>query len=377
MMRRTLDSVWTTARLPFRRHFVIFGIIIAFTLAQLTWWVTFQVMEGRRVRAIQEDQWQQQIAIAGIELERRADRSTFGAWLAQTFPDIELSGNGTITVRSNARSDLDELAGRRVRMFIAEGTFFCILLLSAVFYMYRILQDELANEQRQNVFLAATSHELKTPITALRLYLDTMLERKLGEEKRTELLQTMQRELGSLNDLIDRLLLAQAIVSPEKSFRISLLNISEETELVAAEYAHRLPAEKYPFQHQITEGLMAVADPERWGMLVRNLLDNAVKYSPNGGPIELTLTQSKDTIFLKILDRGVGFDSTEAERIFGRFYRIGDESTRNTKGTGLGLYLVREIAKSFGGRAYANSAGPGLGALFTVELPAEGRTHLA
>jgi signal transduction histidine kinase len=367
-MLHFIHRLRTDPKLPFRRHFVLFTILTLFAVAQLTWWIVFQLHEGKRVTATQQNFWFQQQQIATDRLTTQGATPEFDRWLAHFYPDLGRSGE-IIVVRADAWRRLDELAGGRMRMFIGEGVFFALLLLVGVLYMYRTLQEEIAVEHRQTVFLSATSHELKTPITSIRLYLDTISSRELPAEKRGELLSRMSTDLDRLNDLIERLLLAQAVVNPARRLELSPLDVSEETQRVMEEIQRRLDRKKFTLNVDLDYGLVALADGDRWQLVVKNLVDNALKYSPQGGSIDVYLTSDKGTIRLAVTDTGTGFAAEERDRIFERFYRIGSEDTRQTKGTGLGLYLVREIADSFGGRAYAESPGIGQGSTFSVELP--------
>lgn len=291
------------------------------------------------------------------------------SWLLATFPDLEQTATGDIEIRESARERLDRLAGGRMRMFIAEGVFFALILLGGIYYMYRTLQEEVAVEHRQSIFLSATSHELKTPITAIRLYLDTLTSRELSAQKQAELLSKMGYDLTRLSDLIERLLLAQAVINPSHTPQLVALDLSEAVKHVLGELEQRAESDGLTIESSIADDLTALADPERWQLVVSNLLDNAIKYTPRGGHIGIRLSASGDWVRLTVEDSGIGFEPEESEQIFGRFYRIGNEDTRKAKGTGLGLYLVREIAQSFGGRAWAESEGLNRGSTFYVEVP--------
>ncbi len=357
--------------LPLRRHFALFSLLSLFALAQLGWWVYFQVREGERVTHIQKQIWADQVDIARQQRAYYSPTSQqYAAWLDKNFPDLEADpANGELRVKESARQRLDQVAQQRIRMFIAEGLFFSLLLLVGVLYMYRTLQTELAVEQRQSVFIAATSHELKTPITSLRLYVDTLLKLKLPPETQQEILTTMRQDVSRLNDLIESLLHAQALMKGRERQALQPTDLSDETRVALEEMKNRFNPEKFPLNVDLDYGLMAMADPQRWQLIVKNLLDNAHKYSPNGGAIDVFLSRVDGVARLTVSDQGIGFDPSEAERIFERFYRIGSEDTRKTHGTGLGLFLVREVSESFQGRAWATSSGPGQGATFTVEVP--------
>ncbi len=358
-------------RWPVRSHFIAFFLLSAVATAQLSWWVVFQVREGTRITHIQTRLWEQQLELAR---ERQhdftmADGAGFAAWLAAAFPDLTQDGRGRIIVRDDALHRLDHLARERIRMFVSEGIFFSLLLIVGVLYVYWILRRELLFERRQSAFLAATSHELKTPITSLRLYLDTLSERDLPPPQQREMLATMRNDLTRLTDLIQRLLQAQALVGGKSRAKLERTNLSEETKYVLDEVFGRFDLKGFQLRSRLEPDLFAQAHPERWRGLVRNLLENAFKYSPDGGVIEIRLSRRGSLAELEVTDQGIGIPPAELEQIFGRFYRVGNEDTRRAAGTGLGLYLVREIAESFRGKAYAASAGEGKGATFTVSLP--------
>ena len=354
----------------FPRHFLIFLLLSAFGIAQLCWWVIFQVGEGGRVSREQNQVWQQQMAMARQwAAQAHPAPEQFRAWLS-AFPDLQVAANGTgVEVSRTAIARLDHLARGRMRMFIFEGAFFSLLVGAGVIYIYWTLRREVEFERRQAMFLSATSHELRTPITSLRLYLDTLRERELPPEQKAEAMATMQGDLERLSDLINRLLQAQAVTNPTLKPVLQRTDLAEETRF-AIEHVQSL------FNHggcelrvSLESGLFAMTEPDRWQTIAKNLLENAHKYSPQGGKVEIELTRAGNRARLTVKDSGIGLSRTDIERVFERFYRVENEDTRRTRGTGLGLYLVRRIAESFGGHAHASSAGLGKGTTITVEIP--------
>ncbi|RJP78412.1 MAG: sensor histidine kinase [Candidatus Zixiibacteriota bacterium] len=355
---------------PSRRHFLLFLLLTLFAFAQLGWWIIFQMEEGARVSRLQEDLWAGQIATARQWLEvHEATYAETWSWLAQTFPDLELQPGGDFAVSEEARQRLDHLARGRVRMFVWEGGFFTLVLLAGVGFMLRTLRREILTERRQSVFLSATSHELKTPITSLRLYLDTLMERDLPPEQKRELMTVMQQDLQRLTDLIDRLLQAQNLSAGRRSASLQLTNLTEETRAALDQYAGVFGLKGCRLDSRLEENLFALADPDRWQVVVKNLLDNACKYSPSGSPLELRLVRAGKQARLEVTDHGAGLEKGDTERIFERFYRADNDATRRARGTGLGLYLARVMVESFGGKISARSPGPGQGSTFIVELP--------
>ena len=237
--------------------------------------------------------------------------------------------------------------------------------------MFRTLREEIDVEHRQSVFLSATSHELKTPITSLRMYLDTLRERDLPQAQRAEMLETMSVDLDRLHDLIDRLLQAQRVLLPGKALPLETVDISEETVRAVNDLRTRIEfSGKHRLNLDVDYGLFALADPRRWQLIVKNLVDNAAKYSPQGGMIDVYLTRRDEILELIVTDEGQGFTADEGARLFERFYRVGNEDTRTQQGIGLGLYLVRELVQAMHGTVAARSAGLGKGSQFVVRVPA-------
>ncbi|MBU0692041.1 HAMP domain-containing histidine kinase [bacterium] len=352
-----------------RKHFLLYLILSAFFLALLVWWIYYQVREGERITTQQEAVWEREIAVAHHWLEEHlTDCEAFRVWLAATYPDLELTELGVVAVRTEARGALRETAGRRVRMFASEGSVLILLLIAAVTYVYWTLRKEILLERRQSTFLSATSHELKTPLTSLRLYLDTLRDRKLSEEKQKEVFEIMGQDLTRLSNQIDELLQAQAVMGKRRVV-LEEIELAKETEAALAQDRVYYERQGFELRMKLEAGLSALADSRQWQLVVKNLVENAVKYSGEARVVEVKLSHSSGRAKLEVTDFGIGIEHAELKRIFDSFYRIGNEDTRSTQGTGLGLFLVRAIVKSFKGTVMAASSGLGRGAIFTVELP--------
>lgn len=352
-----------------RKHFLLYLILSAFFLALLTWWIYYQVREGERITAQQEAVWEHEIDAAHHWLkEHLTDCEVFKEWLTATYPDLELTELGVVAVQESARKALRDTAHRRVRMFASEGSVLILLLIAAVTYVYWTLRKEILLERRQSTFLSATSHELKTPLTSLRLYLDTLRDRKLPEAKQKEVFEIMGQDLTRLADQIDELLQAQAVMRKRRVV-LERINIAEETDAAIAQVRDYYERQGFELKLKLDRELHAMADGKQWQLVVKNLLENAVKYSGEARVVEVELLRTGTRAKLTVTDYGIGIEHAELKRIFDSFYRIGNEDTRSTKGTGLGLFLVRAIVKSFKGTVTAASPGLGRGAVFTVELP--------
>jgi signal transduction histidine kinase len=183
----------------------------------------------------------------------------------------------------------------------------------------------------------------------------------------------MQQDLQRLTDLIDHLLQAQSVIH-KKNHRqtkpaLDSINLTEETQAVLHQVEEMFNRKGIRFQSELDDRLFAKIDPMRWQTLVINLIDNACKYSPQGGAVELILKQDGSHARLRVVDEGIGIPKTEFDRIFERFYRIDRKDMLQTGGTGLGLYIVKETIEDYSGKVSVESQGTGKGAIFTVEIP--------
>jgi len=199
--------------------------------------------------------------------------------------------------------------------------------------------------------------------------MDTLHDRQLTPAQREETFEVMRSDLQRLSDLIDRLLQAQVLMDEHRTLKLELTDLAEETRIAADLLRGAFIHHGIQLDDETEPNLRAMTEPEKWQLLVKNLLDNALKYSQDRGKVSIRLRRNGTYALLIVTDQGIGIEKKELEKIFERFYRIGREETRSTRGTGLGLFLVKRIAESFGGRAWAHSEGIGTGAEFSVEIP--------
>ncbi len=234
------------------------------------------------------------------------------------------------------------------------------------------LVREIRRNEQQDSFLNAVSHELKTPIASLRLYIETLESRQLDETKRREFYSNMLADTDRLLGTVEQVLKASEV--RQRSTRRNWVEVdfgkvvSESAEM--ARSRHHLGAEELRLQGESEEELLVLGNAEELKTLVLNLFDNAVKYSDEKKDIAVEIkTPTLDTISLSVHDSGTGIPKGELKRIFKRFYRAQSDKTKLVKGTGLGLFIVRSVARRYGGDAYAESAGEGQGSTFFVKLP--------
>ncbi|HZD50875.1 MAG TPA: HAMP domain-containing sensor histidine kinase [Silvibacterium sp.] len=260
---------------------------------------------------------------------------------------------------------------RLVPMLI--GIPFFALLIAGVVLNTIFLVREVRRNERHDAFLNAVTHELKTPIASIRLYLETLQRRELPEEKRREFYSVMLEDSDWLLATVEQVLKAGELGQrTQNQVRLPVdmrVLVSECIERTRARHHLQESAITFESSGEILP-LVVRGNREELQSVVMNLLDNAVKYSPNSLEIKVTLAIRDDAwIVLSVADRGIGIPAAHLKPVFRRFYRAPMRSVLRTKGTGLGLFIVRTIARQHGGDAFAESAGEGRGAVVSVQLP--------
>ena len=231
---------------------------------------------------------------------------------------------------------------RRTKQYYGEGsTFLLIILLSAgiVYYAY---YRQLKLSQLQQNFMLSITHELKTPIAGIKLNMQTMQKRKLDEETNKELIKSSVLETNRLNDLCNNILIATQLENKRKVMFADEINLTNLVKEEIEEFKTRYPTLIINSLFQVDD-FNFKGESTLWKVVISNLIENARKYSPSDEPIEIGISKENNNVKLSIKDKGVGISDAEKLKIFQKFYRIGNENTRNSKGTGLGLYIVKKI----------------------------------
>jgi two-component system, OmpR family, sensor histidine kinase SenX3 len=253
------------------------------------------------------------------------------------------------------------------------GTILFSLLIAGVVLNTVFLIREIRRNERQDSFLNAVTHELKTPIASIRLYLETLQRRPLDEPQRQEFYKIMLSDSDRLLATVEQVLKAGQLGQRHRQQNRTSINLeSLVSDCIAITLQrHHLPPDSIvlePTPGAIRLHVLGIAEDLRTAVI--NVLDNAVKYSPEGVHIRCSLAISRYTfVTLNVIDTGVGLPPNQFKRIFTRFYRVPGRSMAKIKGTGLGLFLVRNIARQHGGDATASSPGPNLGTTITLTLP--------
>jgi signal transduction histidine kinase len=259
---------------------------------------------------------------------------------------------------------------RQVVPLVLGIIFFGVIIAGMVLNTIFLVREIRRNEQ-QDSFLNAVTHELKTPITSIRLYLQTLERRPTSEEQRHDFYRLMLEDTDRLLGTVEQVLHASEVRQSKKRKHWQDLNFSAivRESLELSRLRHGLSPEAMHFASEPPGQITLMGNPEELRTAVANLLDNAVKYTGPERKIEVeVLTPDVDKVLLQVRDNGVGIPKTELKRIFKRFYRAYARSTAHVKGTGLGLFIVREIARRHGGDVMAESEGEGRGSTFTMSL---------
>ena len=302
-----------TARKRFRLVTIIYWLLLLYIVVALVWWF--------------------------ISLERQN----------QALTDLRLlelnSQKATLDPQNFARqlAKVEKDSKRNTEKYIAEGITFLILILIGAFFVYRSVRRQFRMQYQQQNFMMAITHELKTPISVAKLNLETLQRYQLDEEKQKKLIRMTLQETARLDTLINNILVSSQLegggyLGSKEDLDFSML-LRDCIKQAKNRYPERI------FIESIEDEIEIAGDPLLLQLMISNLLENAVKYSGKEKPITCKLHRVNNEVILNIIDEGIGIADMEKSKIFEKFYRTGNESTRKTQGTGLGLYLCRKIAE--------------------------------
>ena len=260
-------------------------------------------------------------------------------------------------------------AGMLIFGFLAFPLIITGVVLNTIFLVREIRRNE-----QHDAFINAVTHELKTPVASMRLYLQTLQSRSIDEAKRQEFYKIMVEDTERLQGTIEQVLRAGRVGAKIRHTSRTPVDLAAVVQdcVALARTRHHLPENALTYRQKLMPGATprVLGDEDELKAVVSNLVDNAVKYSGAQVQIAVELEQPESTqATLRVRDLGVGISTGELKRIFKRFYRIPASVAVRTKGSGLGLFIVRSVAKKHGGKAYAQSAGQGQGSTFTLQLP--------
>jgi signal transduction histidine kinase len=301
------------SRKQFRRASITYWMLLIYIVAALVWW--FISLENQNRYLDRQRQVNLSLQKGSLTAEQLAAQSA--------------------TIANETR--------RNTAKYIAEGVTFLILILIGAWFVYRSVRRQFNLQQQQQNFMMAVTHELKTPISVTRLNLETLQKYNLEPEKQKKIIRTTLDETARLNFLTNNILIASQLEANRYQSAKDELDLSTLLKDCILDFRNRFPEKA--FVEHIEPDADIKGDPLLLQMLINNLLENAIKYSPKDSPVSALLQKKNSGIELHIIDEGPGIEEKEKEKIFSKFYRVGNEATRKTQGTGLGLYLCRKIAR--------------------------------
>ncbi len=314
-------------RKKIRRATIIYWLMLIYIVVALAWWLI----------SLQK----QSNSLADFKL--RQLQATIDSSISPLLYQAEYNNIADVSKRDSIKH-------------YSEGLFFLALIIIAAVFVFRTVKRQFKLQQQQQDFMMAITHELKTPISVTRLNLETMQKYSLDPEKQKRLIQTTLEETSRLNFLTNNIITASQLDGEGFQFSKEELDLSDLLKDCLQDFHTRFP--ERIFSEQIEPGADVKGDPMLLQILINNLLENAIKYSPKEGRIIASLKKQESVLLLEIADEGAGIAEEEKKKIFFKFYRIGNEATRKAKGTGLGLYLCSKIASDHNADIFVTNQTP-------------------
>lgn len=281
----------------------------------------------------------------------------------------QLSTNNTIIHSSQnfikAKQNIEKARLHKTYQYIGEGSTFLLIIFIGATFVYNIVRKRLMLSYQQKNFMMAITHELKTPIAIAKLNLETLLKRQLEHHQQQRLISNALQEANRLNDLCSNILISAQLEGGAYKLHKTVINLSTLTEEIAQNFTNRFP--QRIIRYNIIPGITIFGEILLLELMINNIIENAFKYSPIQEPIIIELQKNQKKAILNISDYGKGIPDDEKPKIWNRFYRIGNEDTRSNKGTGIGLYLCKKIAKDHKANITVMDNTP-TGSIFTIQF---------
>jgi len=319
-----------------RKTVTIFSLLLLYVIAAVIWLFILLVRQNNEMRAYQMEH-------LNTTVSKQADAVKYHSVLTK----------------------IEDQHSRNRLKYAGEGIVFLGLILLGAFYIYRSIRLQIQIQQQQQNFMMAVTHELKTPIAIAKLNLETLLKHSLDEQKRSKIIKMTLDETKRLDFLTNNILVSSQLESRGYQINKEELDFSNLLTDCIKEFRIRFP--ENCFTEEIQNDNELKGDSLLLQILVNNLLENAVKYSSKGSIIKVRLHKGIGEVIMNVSDEGPGVPDVEKKNIFNKFYRIGNETTRATKGSGLGLYLCKKIAKDHNADILVTNNEP-KGSIFVVRF---------
>ncbi len=342
-------------------------VLLIVSVAQVAWWIVDQSNKAGVLRQRLTEVYGREVMAAEELRNRGAEKAT----LERLFPYLEIDASGEIVIAPDVLEGLRTDRARWLNQYGWEGGFFLVVLVISMAAVWRALHEESVLRRRQQNFIAAVSHELKSPLASMQLSVETLSLREPSREGVRKLTDRMAADIARMMNMITKILDAAKLDQPRITLHPESVPLAEALRRVLDELEERRQRSSARVEVDIEAGLNVLADPLGVGTVLLNLLENAFRAvaANSGGEVRIQAEPADGFVHLTIEDDGVGFRSEEASLLFDKFYRPGDEMRRRGSGQGLGLYIVRRFIELEKGRIRAHSDGTGTGATFEVWWP--------
>lgn len=359
---------------------IIFIALSFYIFIAFAWWTYAHYKNSKIIYTQQKDVLEMSCYKATFDLQGAIDQELFYDTLGlqrffeTNYPDLEVvfldkySPLNNYMVRPSLEhyQALEDTYKRKLVMYIAEGGVMILLLFWGMVVIYSSFKKELFLKKLQANFLLSITHELKTPLTAMKLYMETLLKRQISPEQTKTIVENSLNETKRLQEQVEMLLLSAQLDSEKYEIQKQSINFSELVSEIVLNFNKPRPKAE-AIQMAIQEQVFIQADAMAIEMVINNLISNALKYGGKEVGIKVCLEQNENEAVLSIADEGPGISEEDKKLLFKKFYRIGDENTRKTKGTGLGLFIVKNLVELHHGKIMVKNNKPN-GTIFEIKL---------
>jgi signal transduction histidine kinase len=344
-----------------------FVLLLAVCAAQVVWWIYDEVVYTSRIQREILKHHRTDMKAARMLLDCGVPESS----VLELFDELAVTPSGGLVIAPEITEGFAEERFDRINRYVWEGGFFLLVLAAGVTVLTRAMRQDTALRRRQQNFVAAVSHELKSPVASMRLAAETLLYRDPPTEGRRRIVGRLVQDIDRLETMVGNILDTARIEEGELVLDPRRLSLPRVVASVVEELAPRAEEAGVELSVEGDSELMVEIDEVALRSVLRNLIENAIKacQSQQAARIVVVTSREPGQAKLEVRDNGVGFAPEQADALFEKFYRPGDEMQRPSRGSGLGLYLVRRFVELFGGEIRAASDGPGRGASFTIRWP--------
>lgn len=364
---------------------VIFAFVSVYIVAAFTWWTVLHIRSSRNIHTLEMSELELLPYKATFDVQQAVDQEMFRdtidlkKYFYFNYPNLELVfhqpeadvsdplHNYAIVPKREVVYAIESKYTRRFWMYGLEGIVMMGLLFWGIIWIYRSLQTRLNLKRQQSNFLLSITHELKTPLASIKLYLETLIKRpNLDKQQSDTMIKNSINDVERLRDLVDNLLMAAHLDNHKFNLVFVGVNLSDLLKITAEKYM--LPRNLQDrFILDIEPDVMASVDVFAIEMVLNNLMSNAFKYSPSDKPVSIHLRTEGQQIKISIADKGKGISAEDKKNLFDKFYRAEDENVRKSKGTGLGLFIVKTLVNLHGGSVVVTDNVPS-GVIFELTL---------